>query len=506
MSHAHIAAASLSTHGFAVAARLLRIVLSAILALVVTGCRPDAPDAQRKRFDTPHIVIITLDTTRADHLGCYGYFRNTSPYLDSFAKEGIVFDRCLAPMATTLPTHTSLLTGTYPIEHGVLANVYRGGRPYVPSPDLISWAELARRGGYETGGFVSAAPLKKFTGINAGFDTYEEPGPFQRSAAETNVGALAWLEARTGDRPCFLWVHYYDPHFPYTPIPEYDTFTTDEALEKFIADRKIHASAPNRSLQPVEARRAHNAYDGEIRYMDEQLRILMDKVDRVLGKDNTLVVIVGDHGEGLCQHGEASHGSTWDEQLHVPLLIRIPGEKPRRIATVMSLVDIAPTMLAWVKGEAFAPLLKQTSGRDVLAAGAGSAPVFSQRRGQAAAEGDKPAFAATTERWKYIHEVGGEDALYDLSVDPYELNNVLVKGKEPAPALLDFIMRTMATQTKSAARYQSKREGAPAKLDPVVLEQLRTLGYLGADEEEEEAPAPPPLPAPQPGDVDPDGC
>ncbi len=478
----------------------------AALALIAPGCRPDAPDAQRKRFDKPHIVIITLDTTRADHLGCYGYFRDTSPYLDSFAKESLVFDRCLAPMATTLPTHTSLLTATYPIEHGVLANVYRGGRPYVPSPELVSWAELARRAGYETGGFVSAAPLKTFTGINTGFDTYDEPVPFQRPAEETNRGAIAWLDQRTGEKPCFLWVHYYDPHFPYAPIGEYDTFTTDEKLEKFIADRKIHPDAPNRSHQPVEARRAHNAYDGEIRYMDNQLRLLMERVDQVLGRDRTLVIIVGDHGEGLCQHGEASHGSTWDEQLHVPLLIRVPGEKPRRIPTVMSVVDVAPTVLAWVKGEAFAPLIGQASGRDVLAPGAGSRPVFSQRRGQAAAEGDKPAFTATTERWKYVHEVGGEDALYDLSVDPYELTNVLVKGKEPAPALLDFIMRTMAEQTRAAARYQSKREGAPARLDPVVLEQLRTLGYLGEDEEEEpESPPPPPDAAP-PGAIDPDGC
>ena len=168
-------------------------LLPLAVCLALAGCR--------QRIDVsghPNIVLITLDTTRADHLGAYGYFRDTSPRIDAFAEESIVFEHAIAPMATTLPTHVSILTATYPLEHGVLANVMHGGRRFVPAAGLRSFATVCREQGYRTAAFVSAAPLKRDSGIQAGFEEFFEPEKGEASvrAGVTNKELFRWLHAR----------------------------------------------------------------------------------------------------------------------------------------------------------------------------------------------------------------------------------------------------------------------------------------------------------------------
>ncbi|TFG96328.1 MAG: hypothetical protein E4H11_03595, partial [Myxococcales bacterium] len=308
-----------ATHRPALALLCRLLVLAGAFA-----CAPDPP---------PNVVLVTLDTTRADHLGLYGYFRDTSPRLDAFATEAIVVERALAPMATTLPSHTSILTGRAPLEHGVLANLDHGGQRFAPAPGLRSFAEICLDAGYRTGAFVSAAPLERGSGLEAGFEIYHQPGEGfpQRRGEFTTHAALHWLEGVKGE-PFFLWVHYYDAHWPFDPPSGYaGLFEGGPDLEAFLAARRI-PDASERSGTGLESTRAvTDAYDAELRYQDAQLGRLLDALAQRPDWGRTAVAIVGDHGECLSQHGEAAHGGTWDEQLFVPLVLRVPGHAPERI-------------------------------------------------------------------------------------------------------------------------------------------------------------------------------
>ncbi|HJS75544.1 MAG TPA: sulfatase-like hydrolase/transferase, partial [Vicinamibacteria bacterium] len=193
------------------------------LLLLQAACAP----SPRAVLDSPNLVIVSIDTLRADRLGLYGYFRETTPFLDSLAKESLVFERCLAPMAVTFPSHLSLFTGAYPEETGAFANARVGGLAFVPTARLRSLAQVLREGGYRTAAFVGATPLKRHTGIDAGFEHFDEPAAGQRRAGATNKRVLSWLAARD-DGPFFLWVHYFDPHKPYdAPEPFRSKFEED---------------------------------------------------------------------------------------------------------------------------------------------------------------------------------------------------------------------------------------------------------------------------------------
>jgi arylsulfatase len=440
-----------------------------------------ACDAEPERPRVPDILIVTLDTTRADHLGAWGYFRDTSPEIDALAREAIVFEAAYAPMATTLPTHVSVFTATDPLEHGVLANTTQGGRRFVAAPQLRPVAEIAAGAGYATAAFVSAAPLKRGSGVEAGFARFDEPAEKHRPAAATIDRAIEWLDAN-GGAPFFLWVHLYDAHWPYAAPSPYDRmYATDAALERWIAERRI----PERALRPLvgtldEARATINAYDGALRYQDAELGRLLRRLREIGRFDATAILLLGDHGEGLCQHGEPAHGSTWNEQLHAPLLMKVPGEPPRRIATPVSLVDALPTVLARLAVRGLALPAGQASGRDVLAAETRDGAILGQDTGRE--RGDVPhRFALRAGRWKYfrIEDPGGgvRDSLYDLETDPFELEDVAARHPERAAALRSAVeARTLALRERGEA-LRGGRAPATRPLEPEIREQLEALGY-----------------------------
>ena len=467
------------------------IVLVALAALLgVAACRrtEDAPQPA-------DIVLITLDTTRADHLGCYGYFRDTSPNIDAFAGECIVFERCLAPMATTLPSHTSLLTGVYPLEHGTLANIRHDGRRFEPAPQLQSFAQVARAGGYQTAAFISAVPLKRDTGINSGFDTFDQPDGAERRAAETNAAALRWL-ADARQTPIFLWVHYYDPHFPYAPPAPFNTrYQTDVRLEEHLTARRF-ANEGRFEGVPVQARESVNGYDGEIRYMDEHVGQLLSRLRARPNWARTVVIIVGDHGEGLCQHGEAGHGYIWDEQLRVPLLLRLLGQGARRVAAPMSIVDILPTVLGEVGSLPRGGFLAQVSGRDVLKPSSAAEPVFGQSVVRQRGEHPRPAYVLTGTEWKYVFEEGGTEWLFQLSTDPFELQDVHANHAEIVADLRRQLLSRLEAQKQKGAVVQAGRTGQSPPTDAKTLEQLRSLGYVDTPRAEQPTTAPGTAPAP----------
>jgi arylsulfatase len=420
-----------------------------------------------------------VDTLRADHLGCYGYFRETSPTLDALAGESVVFEWCLSPIATTLPAHASLFTGTYPLEHGILANIRHGGSRFEPSPHLRSAAEFAREAGYRTAAFVSAAPVKRETGIAAGFETFDEPEGYDRPAGETNERVLAWLRERVAT-PFFLWVHYFDPHYRYEPPEPFDElFRSDGALEAHLAERGFAESSSNALGESMTARDAVNAYDGEVRYVDRELgRLLATLREQGLWQD-TVLVLVGDHGEGLGQHAQLGHGCIYGEQLRVPAMIRAPGLPPRRVPWLVSLVDILPTALALIGSDIWNAFLEQGSGLDALDPSvARIRPLLAQRSMRESRARECPPFALTTPEWKLLVEPGGGQKLFHRPTDPHELRDVSADHPSVVEELQGELQAEIDRQRAVGARLGEGRDASAEAMSPELLEQLRSLGYV----------------------------
>jgi arylsulfatase A-like enzyme len=290
-----------------------------------------------------NVLLVTLDTTRADRLGCYGYTDAHTPALDSLAAQGVLFERAFTPAPVTLPAHASLLTGLVPPVHGVRDNgIYR------LRDEAVTLAELLGDAGMVTAATVAAYVLASRFGLAQGFSHYDErlkgqlgkPAAFyvERPAEEVTDAALGWLEKRNDKKNFFLWVHYFDPHSPYVPPARFDSL------------------CPGRP------------YDGEIAYMDSQLGRLLGALRSDGQYENTLVVVVGDHGEALGEHGEPTHGIfLYNSTVRVPLIVKFPaGEHAGgRVDANVSLVDIFPTVLeraglsvpSGIQGRSLLPLL-----------------------------------------------------------------------------------------------------------------------------------------------------
>ncbi len=434
----------------------------------------------------PNLLVITIDTLRADHLGCYGYFRDTSPNIDKFAAESLVFEHCITPTGQTLPTHASLFTGVYPREHGLIANLTKvDGMQYKPSPILKTLATVMSEAGYQTAGFVSAEPVKAASGLGAGFQTWHEPDDKKVIAEETNKHVFAWLEGGM-KQPFMTWVHYFDCHAKYEPPPPFDTmFQTDERLESFLREIGADASAsktrrPGVDVKVKETAEDVNAYDGEIRYVDQEVGRLFAKLAEVGVWDNTIVVLTGDHGEGLGQHGLPGHGDIWAEQLHVPLIIRVPGRKAARVEAQLSSVDILPTVLAVAPELPGSAFTAQTSGVNVLADGFDPVrPIYSQYPGTRTKDFSEAIFH---NGWRYIKRDAKDenDQLFHVAEDPHELNDVADKYPEKV-AELRAMLESLTTEQK--LRGRQFKSGELVEMDAKRRENIKDLGYVEEDDD-----------------------
>ncbi len=396
------------------------------------------------RSAAPNVLLITLDTTRADRLGCYGHSAAHTPHLDALAGGGALFERAFAPAPLTLPSHATMLTGLYPPQHGVRAN----GENRLPA-DVMTLARILKQRGYATGAFVAAFVLNRKFGLDSGFDLYDDDladatqeglGTHAYRPGEQVVSsALQWLG--TARRPFFCWVHLFDPHYPYLAH----------------ADRYGEAYL-------------ENPYDAEIRYVDEQCERLLEFLKNAKLSDRTIVVVVGDHGEALGQHGERSHSMLlYNSTLHVPWLVSAPGiTRPgTRIPANVSLVDLFPTVLDCLK----LPIPAGLSGRSLRPALEGrhleARPVY--------AETDEPyrvghwagLRAIIDGQWKYI--LTPRDELYDLSADFGELQNgVAVHGE---------IAKRLREEVIGWERRMSQRSEPPVHLESSERQKLESLGY-----------------------------
>ncbi|MBI1850356.1 MAG: sulfatase-like hydrolase/transferase [Planctomycetes bacterium] len=412
------------------------------------------------------VVLVTMDTTRPDYLGCYGGTKSKTPSIDRIAAAGMRFTDAETPVPLTLPSHATILTGTYPPFHGVRHN----GMFRLPM-SAQTLAESMRQDGYATGAVIGATTLESQFGLNQGFGNYDDDltggheiadiKVRERRAEEVTRRALRWIGTLGGndnDRRFFLWVHYFDPHADYNPPPPFS--------DEFAAD----------------------LYAGEIAYMDREIGNLVDGIHRMRGENAKILwVLAADHGESLGEHGEATHGLfLYSSTVHVPLVISLPGRVAAGATSSapVDLADVTPTILdlvgaprpRTVQGRSLVPLL---DGGDAPAAfdagrrrylesfypyfGYGWAPLTSLRSG----------------KWKIIDAPAPE--LYDLEVDPAEATNLAVT---PDPSSNE------AALWKELVAFREKLEsdrpfalisGTP---DPRVTDRIRALGYVTATPEE----------------------
>jgi arylsulfatase len=333
---------------------------------------PDASAAGR------NVILITVDTLRADHLSSYGFALETSPSIDALAAEGVLFERAVAASSSTAPSHASIFTSRFTRQHSI---GYRNGETRLEGG--MTLAEVLRRAGYATGAFVGNVVLNRRTGLDRGFDTYDDELPdaeanrplvFERRARDTTLRALEWLESVR--EPFFLWVHYQDPHGPYDP-PDGDVGRFDPPADpkerplSLLENSHGFGGVPAYQVLPglTRASEYRARYADEIRYADHWIgRLLASSRAR-----DAIVLLTADHGESLGEAGRYFlHGTTTlPAEAHVPMLLRAPDIAPRRIATTVSHVDIMPTILELVgvpapdgiRGVAFGPALR---GEDLL--------------------------------------------------------------------------------------------------------------------------------------------
>jgi choline-sulfatase len=416
-------------------------IAAAVVATVLVGLamwRASGPAPAR------NVVIITLDTTRADRLSPYGFMNVSLPHIERLAREGVVFDQAQTVAPLTLTAHSSLFTGLFPPRHGVRDNADRA-----LAPGHTTLAEWLQARAFRTAAFVGSIVLDKDRGLAQGFDEYRgvtpssDPGPGgrQRRADEVVGEAIRWLDSDRADSPFLLWAHLFDPHRPYNP-PE-----------------------------PYSTRYAHNLYVGEIAFADEQIGVLLDVLERTNRLDDTVVVLVGDHGESLGAHGERDHGIfVYEDVLRVPLIVRAPGIAPGRVGDLVRLTDLVPTLLELLQQPAMATDGISLAG--VMRGGPAPQVTAYAESFYPGRLGWSPLRAVRDRRYKFIDAPRPE--LYDLQDDPAEEHNLYETRRALAATLaqqLDMIGRAGPTDARAA-------DGQPISRD--LASQLAALGYLGS--------------------------
>lgn len=464
---------------------LVTVVTATLLGSCALGLLSCGPSASPPRYN---VLLITLDTMRADHLGFYGYEKPTSPHLDTLAQESVVFDLAIAQAAVTPVSHASILTGLEPYNHGL--RVLHGLVANHLEKDQTTLAEVWRQTGAATAAFVSAFPVSTAFGLEQGFEVFDEDFPLadgvglvssrgtvntgqsQRRADDTTETAVKWLRAQTdpGD-PFLMWVHYFDPHDP-----------------QMLPPKEYMAKGLNETFRPpsdTQADLLRSVYDTEVSYMDAHIGGLLDTFKELGLWENTIVVVVADHGEGLGDHGWWTHGVLYQEQIRVPLMIRVPGNPGgTRVPEMVRTIDLMPTILEaagvapeiWPEMDGLSLTEALQTGRLAKArrAYAESVNMLNYTRPDHAeyrdAKNDKH-YCLIEDNKKLIHHQmrPEESEFYDLAADPRERDNLL--GEQSA--VLDSLLQDL----KMMDVFSPIMPGMTAT-DLERSEKLKSLGYV----------------------------
>jgi arylsulfatase A-like enzyme/Tfp pilus assembly protein PilF len=427
------------------------------LLFLTSGCRRNEKATESIPKRDANILLITLDTTRADHLSCYSglspaasrRFKGANTrHLDALSRRGVLFARATAQAPLTLPSHASMMTGKYPPLHGL-----RGMEGFALDKPLPTLASITQANGFATAAFVGSRVLARHFGLANGFASYDDDmgsrtqedsatGVFaERRAAAVTERALGWLKANAQSR-FFLWAHYFDPHTPYDP-PE-----------------------------PYKHAYAQDAYSGEIAYMDEQVGRLLDGLAQMGLAPRTLIAVIGDHGESLGEHGEMTHGVfLYESTLHIPFILAGPGVPAGKVITEqVRSIDLMPTLLdlaklpssAEAQGVSLSPLMRQGTR-------AGSDHSYSETLYPRIYMGWSELRAMRTAKWKFIAAPRPE--LYNLENDPSEERNLISMFPSDAEQLRKDLWKIAGVE-----RRQEKLATRPA--DGKTLRELESLGYL----------------------------
>ena len=414
---------------------------AAALALLslpgLSACRSEPVSAVPSR---PNILLITIDTLRADRLGCYGYQRGLTPLLDRLAARGVRFQQASTSVPVTLPSHASLMTATYPRVHGARSN----GASRL-SPDATTLAERLRAAGWRTGAIIAADVLARHYGLDQGFEVYRDDVQARtngRRAGEVTDLVLDHMRGR--EEPWFIWAHYWDPHTPYDPPA------------------------------PFDRRFPGRPYDGEIAYLDQEVGRLLQRMDESGAAERTIVAVVADHGEGLDEHGEPEHGVfLYETTLHVPLLLAGPGiPVGTTVQAPVRTIDLAPTLLDLVglpidtasQGRSLTPLLLGES------MGAEPAHIFMESEFGEIHYGWSPLLGIRVGEWKYIQAPIPE--LFHLGDDPHETRNLAASHADVRDELQAQLERVLG-------EMPALREASPpATMSATERRRLAALGYL----------------------------
>jgi len=483
------------------------VVVVMLLVFCVIFALFHGASRRRQPGDMPNVLLVSVDTLRPDHLGCYGYHRDTSPALDALAGQGVRFTTVASASSWTLPAHASLVTGLYPSAHGAwkMASSI--------SPEVPLLAELLKRSGMATCGVVSFHLLSSGYGFGRGFDTYHElhkthgGGLHNVRAEQVSNQAIRWI-GENRHQPFFLFLHYFDPHWDYDPPPPYDRIYNPGyrgkmngrygSLMKYI---KYRPEKPRRGggrpVEPGMEREVAIAredleqvlalYDGEIRYTDHHLGRVFDALKLFGLLDNTLVVITGDHGEEFMEHGSLE-GHAWtmyEEVIRVPLIMRFPDGLGAGLAVERQVrnIDIMPTILRWLEqslpagleGESLLPAIRESctiDGDCMVEPGLafGETRRFKVTRASA---------RSGTGR-KVILTNGGEKVEYfNLKQDPGEQVNLYEEGAPPPSR--EFARLEAALEDWVAGRTAGR--AGSVEIDQRTRDQLAAMGYAVEDEE-----------------------
>ncbi|MBW8034829.1 MAG: sulfatase-like hydrolase/transferase [Planctomycetes bacterium] len=411
---------------------IIPVILLAGLCVWFVSRRPSSPPIR-------HLVLISIDTCRADYLSCYGYPQPTTPNIDSLASEGYLFSNVITPLPLTLPAHTSMFTGTIPPQHGKHDN------KNFSDPPSVTLAELLKKKGYQTGAFVGAQILNNRHGLSRGFDTYNDQfakkNQSERRAGEVNRVAFEWLEKQK-DKQIFLFLHYYDPHDDYNP-PE-----------------------------PFATKFKESPYAGEVAYADHCIGEVVAKLKSLGMYESSLIIVTGDHGEMLGEHGEITHRYfIYQSAIKVPMIYKLPGSNiPHKIDDIAGIIDIVPTLCSLLDIEPPA----QITGKN-LAGYFNNKPPEEEDR-YLYCESLYPTnynanslLGLTGNRWKYIQTTRPE--LYDIQQDPGELTNLVEKEPHRARILKDRLAQVLEQTVR-----KDKEEDKP--LDAESIKHLESLGYV----------------------------
>ncbi|MFQ5790430.1 MAG: sulfatase [Acidobacteriota bacterium] len=426
----------------------------------------------------PNVILISLDTVRADHLSVYGYNRATTPNLHRLAREGVVFDQAFTQAPWTVSAHMSVFTSLYPEAHKV--------SHLTPQSETVkTLPELLRAAGYSTGGFV--APILRGYGFAKGFQHYFTPS--RARPAELMIDrALKWLARDPADpvlqeEPFFLFLHLFDAHYPYEPPWPFDT----AYVSSYSPDiREISGSHPywqEKNLTADELFQTVALYDGEIRYMDHALGRFFERLQELSVYDSSLILVMSDHGEGFLEHGLMNHGnSVYEELIRVPLIVRFPGGtfKGQRVGSPVQLINIAPTILEFVGAEP----LEMSQGFSLMG------PIGSKsHRPRLVHAVEGYADCVRTSSWKLIQNPSARFTkiprslkvkyeLYDLEKDAGEQKNLASNLPDRVHSMAKALQRLKKSNLELRMRIHDSLKAYPIELTEEQERNLRSLGYI----------------------------